>query len=134
MTSGEQIAVLDRDPKITERHRANGQQADTIALQKAFEAEDWNGVQSFIQARPQLATLLLEAKSLIQKIFGPDVLVRLNVVPDYEDNAEFLLFADIQTHDSALVAFDKMNLFESEWWLDAAPKAEGLLHFSVEFA
>ena len=108
---------------------------DEIAhLQELYTAESWNDVLGFLMDNPALAPLLLEARPRLHDVFAGSRSVQLRLVPGYEEDEPALLFADIMTTADPMLAFDQMNRFEDEWWLDSMTPAQGLLHFSVEFA
>jgi len=107
--------------------------AEVAALHIAYEAEDWNAVDALLNAHPELVGLLAEARAHVSGVFGEAAPVRLKLVPEDGDELHSL-FADVHTADDPMVAYEKLNRFEDEWWLDASERAQGLLHFSVEFA
>lgn len=103
-------------------------------LQGHYTAEDWDEVNRFLSHHPALVSLLLDAHAHLSDTFAEGRSVRLRLVPGYEEGEPSLLFADVLTTADPVIAFARMNRFEDDWWLGAMTPAEGLLHFSVEFA
>ena len=91
-------------------------------------------VRRFLHACPQLVEVLLEARVYLQKYFGPDPQVTLEVVSDPEVEGVEELFAYILTSlpvDEALARLDKLD---EEWFLDQLDRVSGRFNFNLEFA
>ena len=117
--------------------RATGQSAERFGLnrlQEHYDAEDWDAVSDFLSRHPALPSLLVDASPRLNDAFGAGRPVHLRLVAGYEQDEPTLLFADITNAADPMLALAQMNRFEDDWWLDAMTSAEGLLHFSVEFA
>lgn len=137
-TNGGPVKMHAESPSVLPgKIEVTGQPArhDGIAhLQELYKAENWGDVVKFLTDHPALTPLLLEAHPRLHDIFAGSRTIRLRLVPGYEENEPVLLFADIVTTADPMLAFAQMNRFKDEWWLSTVTPAEGLLHFSVEFA
>jgi len=102
-------------------------------LEEIYSFRDAAAVRRFLHTYPQIIDVLLEAHVYLQKYFGPDPQVVLEVVsdPEVEDMDE--LFAYILTSlpvDEALARLDKLD---EEWFLDQLDRTNGLCNFNLEF-
>jgi hypothetical protein len=86
----------------------------------------------FVEGHPQLAVLLEEARARIADCFGSEVRVALELVTDVDSANETELFALIPTDLPVDEASRRLSRLDEEWWLDAAPEAQGLLNIDVE--
>jgi hypothetical protein len=93
-----------------------------------YSVQEPEKVQSFLEANKFLVPLLLTAYVHIQEHF-PGSVVRLEM--DAEDNSQ--LIASIITNRSPDEAFQQLEQFDEQWWLDALDKAEMKLTISLEF-
>ncbi len=107
---------------------------DLYAFRDAeFEVQD---VPRFLNLHPHLVPLLLEARPIIARHFGPDIPVRLEVVLDPESEAEdgdAQLFAMIETQLSPEEARPRLDRFDQEWWLSNLRRADCRLEFSIRY-
>jgi hypothetical protein len=90
-------------------------------------------VRRFLHVYPHLIQVLLEAHVYLQKYFGPDPQVALEVVSDPEVEGLEELFAYILTSlpvDEALARLDKLD---EEWFLDQLDRVDGRFNFNLEF-
>lgn len=129
----------DKDmPSISQQrlpHALSSAISDDIidAISRTYEAEDWAATRDFLSAHPDIISLLSEARPYLSQIFGDDVPVRLNLASEHDGEEGCSLFADIYVSDDPAVAFEKLNRYDDDWWLDASSRSKGYLHFSVEF-
>jgi len=113
-------------PYIIERRRLH-------RLEEIYSLRDAATVRRFLHACPQLVEVLLEARVYLQKHFGPDPQVMLEVVSDPEAESRDELFAYILTSlpvDEALARLDRLD---EEWFLDQLDRINGQLNFNLEF-
>jgi hypothetical protein len=90
-------------------------------------------VRRFLHVYPQLVEVLLEAHVYLQKYFGPEPQVTLEVVSDPEVEGVEELFAYILTSlpvDEALARLDRLD---EEWFLDQLDRVDGRFNFNLEF-
>lgn len=114
-------------PDITESRRLH-------PLEEIYSLRDAAAVRRFLHTYPQLVEVLLEASVYLQKHFGPDPQVTLEVVSDPEVEGVEQLFAYILTSfpvDDALTRLDKLD---EEWFLDQLDRVDGRFNFNLEFA
>lgn len=104
------------------------------ALEKLYTFRRPMEVSEFLEARPFLVPLLVEAHDKIGEYFEPQPEVVLEVVADPEADDERELFAFIQTSLLPEEALDRLERLDDDWWLDAADRGEGKLCLHVEFA
>jgi len=90
-------------------------------------------VRAFISANPYLADLLLEAHPHIEKHFGPNPQLALEVIVDPEEEDFEELFAYILTTLEPEVALARLDQFDEAWFLDQLARAAGKLNFNLEF-
>jgi hypothetical protein len=80
-----------------------------------------------------LIDVLLEAHAYLQKHFGPDPKVALQVVSDPEAKGGDQLFAYILTPLSVDKALTRLDRIDEEWFLDQLDRTDGLFNFNLEF-
>ncbi len=103
-------------------------------LEEIYSLRDPATVWHFLRTYPQLIEVLLEAPVHLQKYFGPDPQVTLEVVSDPEVEGMDELFAYILTSlpvDEALARLDRLD---EEWFLDQLDRIDGQFNFNLEFA
>jgi len=101
-------------------------------LSEVAQACNAAAVRHFLYAHPQLVEVLLDAHVYLQKHFGPDPQVILEVVsdPEVEDMDE--LFAYILTSLPVDEALARLNRLDEEWFLDQLDRVGGRLNFNLE--
>ena len=87
----------------------------------------------FLHAYPQLIEVLLEAHVYLQKYFGPDPQVTLEVVSDPEVEGVEELFAYILTSLPVNEALARLDKLDEEWFLDQLDRVGGRFNFNLEF-
>jgi hypothetical protein len=103
-------------------------------LEEAYALRDPATVQRFLRTCPQLIEVLLEAHVYLQKHFGPDPQVTLEVVSDPEAESMDELFAYIITSLPVDEALARLDMLDEEWFLDQLDRVNGQLNFNLEFA
>ena len=99
-----------------------------------YSLRDPARVKLFLHAHPQLKDVLIEARPHLQKHFGPDAQVFLEVVPDPEIEGWDQLIAHIRTDHQPEEALHRLDQFDDEWFLDQLSRVGGQLNFNLEFA
>ncbi len=102
-------------------------------LEEIYFLRDAAAVKRFLHARPQLAEVLLEARVHLQKYFGPDPQVALEVASDPETEGLEELFAYIRTPLPVDEALARLNRLDEEWFLDQLDRVDGQFNFNLEF-
>ncbi len=103
-------------------------------LDRFYAFRDKHRVTLFVHEHPFLLPLLLEARPAIERHFGREARVVLEVLIDPEDHpAQPVLYACVQTPLSAKEASRLLDQFDEDWWLDASENADGELCITVDF-
>lgn len=106
-------------------------------LQGFYTLTNAEEVRRFLREHPDAANVMIEAQPHIERIFGPDTRVVLEVTfdPDSENlRASEELFGNIQTSRPVEEALDQLSKFDDEWFLAQLTRASGRLNFNLEFA
>jgi hypothetical protein len=93
-------------------------------------------VRRFLRVYPDAPDVLLEARPYIERVFGPTTQVVLEVTfdPDSESpRGSEELFGNIRTSLPVEEALDRLNQFDSEWFLAQLARAGGRLNFNLDF-
>lgn len=102
-------------------------------LDEIFVFRDAPAVRSFLRAHPELGSVLLGARPLVEKHFGSERPVCLEVVVDPENAGGDQLFAHIHTSLSVKEALARLDEFDEEWFLHQLPQVRDQLSFDLEF-
>lgn len=87
----------------------------------------------FLRAYLALIDLLLEAPLHVERYFGPDPHVALEVVVDPEANDSAELFANIYTSLPVEEALERLDQLDEGWFLAQLGRTAGRFNFNVEF-
>jgi hypothetical protein len=87
-------------------------------LSKVYELKEPLNIVRFIIKYPGILPLLFEAPLEIRKYFLDEKLV-LKVISDIESSSWQKLVISIFTKESVDEAFNRLNLLDENWWLDA---------------
>ncbi|MBC8254241.1 MAG: hypothetical protein H8E35_09430 [Ardenticatenia bacterium] len=90
-------------------------------------AEVWR----FLRSYPHLVNVILKAYPHVQKHFGPNPEVVLEVVSDPEAEGSELLFAYILTSLPTKEALDRLGRLDEEWFLDQLEQVGDLFSFNL---
>jgi hypothetical protein len=102
-------------------------------LLNSFHVEHSSSVAKFLQRNLFLLELLIEASKKIKTYFENNVEMSLEVIADPENASSRQLYIFIHTQletQDALLLLDKLD---EDWWLDVAPKANGLMNISLGY-
>jgi hypothetical protein len=90
-------------------------------------------VDAFLTRYPFLVSLLREGIDPLRVHFGDQTMLRVTVETDPEvEDWEYLVIA-FRTTLSADQAQAQLDAFGAAWWLDALPRAQGKVLFTLEF-
>ena len=104
------------------------------ALADLFLVRGGRSVEGVTTELPQLVPLLHEAHGQVQRVFGAEAPLVLEVVANPEaSDATPDLFLYVQTQLSVAAARERLAQLDDEWWLDALPRAEGRLAIALEY-
>ncbi len=103
------------------------------ALVRRYALTDEKRVTEFLRQFPALVPLLAEATEAVGEHF-PDMPLALEVVADPDVSDAVHLALAVGTSLPVPEAFDRLQRFDEEWWLDHLPRAEGKLVITLVFA
>lgn len=96
---------------------------------EAFDPE----VDAFFDRYPFLVLLLKESVDPLKAHFGETAILSVTVENDPEvEGWEYLVIA-FRTTLPADQAQAQLDAFDADWWLDALPRAQGKVLFTLEF-
>jgi hypothetical protein len=104
-------------------------------LEKEYVFIDRKQVIDFLRGYPFIVPVLLETYGEIKKHFTEDSQIALEVVANPEASDDTQLIASIKVKDTLSLedVLEKLDAFDSEWWLSSMDKAQGRLCITVEF-
>jgi len=102
-------------------------------LEGIYSLRNAAAVRRFLRAYPQLVEVLLAARVSLQKYFGPDPQVTLEVVSDPEVEGVEELFAYIRTSLPVDEALAQLNRLDEEWFLGQLDRVGERFNFNLEF-
>ena len=102
-------------------------------LREIYQFRREQEVKSFLEGNYDLASLLIEARKPIERLFGEDTPVVLEVFHDPEAEEEPELFALIQTTLPVDEARCRREQLDREWWLENSSRACCRLNIDVEY-
>lgn len=121
-------------PLLSARSKSSGAGVKAARLEDFYDARDWASVKRHLQQDPNSALLLTEAQAPLKRLFGADARIALEVVQEPEGGEAERLFVRIHTGGDWQAAFDKMDRFDEEWWLDASATLASRLEFSIAYS
>ena len=105
--------------------------ADTLARHYTLRCPD--AITDFASASSFLLPLLLEAPAYVQRCFGADTGMALELFYDEESHSSPELFLLIQTSEEAEEAMQKQERFRQLWWKDASRGTQQQMNISLKF-
>jgi len=90
-------------------------------------------VRRFLRAHPELTKVLLEVRAHLQRCFGPDPQVVLEVVGDPEVEGWDQLFAYILTRLPVNEAQARLDRLDEEWFPNQPEQVNNFFNFNLEF-
>lgn len=108
-------------------------EAQLHQLEEIYSLRQPAAVRRFLRTHSQLVEVLLDAYVYLQRHFGPDPQVVLEVVGDPEVDDWDELFAYVLTSLSVDEALAQLDRFDEEWFLDQLDRIDGQLNFDLEF-
>lgn len=119
-----------REPSVEEGVRVIAEKGlrsfDTLAA--FYSVESPIAIENFLQEHTQLVGLLFSAFPRIKSTWGAEIKPEITLLEDQEDGYPVLMVRLISNRADAYEALDR---FDDEWWLDHIRDAEGLLNFSL---
>ena len=88
-------------------------------IETEFATPDFANTSEFLRDRPDIADILLSARTVIPRYFREGTLITLRMQDDPDDNRQYIA-AYIQTSLETGDAFDRLHQLIDDWWLDAS--------------
>jgi hypothetical protein len=98
------------------------------SLATLYSIKDVVAVECFLRAHRFLVGLLFSAFPRINRVFGTGVGKELDLLEDPDDNSSSLIVHIITNNPNA---YQTLESFDEEWWLDHVGKSAGLLNFAI---
>ena len=98
-----------------------------------YVTDDPEAVEAFLARYPFLAPLLTEALPFLEEAFGEDTPLVVAVESDAEVPGWDELVVLVETALDVEEATRRLDAFETTWWLDHLPRAQGKLFVTLEF-
>lgn len=89
-------------------------------IEQGFVVPNIVGVRDFLANHPDIATLLVEAMSVIPRYFGEGTAVLLLVRDDPDGEECRYIAAHIRTALEPTEAFERLHQMSDDWWLTAS--------------
>jgi hypothetical protein len=99
-------------------------------LQKDYVFEDRSRVTSFLEGRPSLPQILLEAVAHLKDSFGTDATFQLQL--PLEEDLPVAIYAVALWNDSLLEARAALQHFDDSWWTESSKRASGRIVFDYQ--
>lgn len=113
---------------IPEQRRA----AAIAQVDALYDVRD-RGARRLLSAHPDLIPELLDVANAVPRFFGLDARLALESVSDPEDDApDQELFAVISTTMSPTQALERLNAFDSGWWLERSRRVGSRLTVTLD--
>jgi len=90
-------------------------------------------VEGYLLSYPEITDFLSESWSRLEKHFGKDVRVVLEVISHPGEHPYEELVGWIQSMDQIEVGLDKLEKFEEEWLTEQLQKVGNVFNFNIEF-
>lgn len=105
----------------------------TNKVEELYSYRNPPAVVGFLRAYPHLMEFLLEAYPYLERHFGPEPDIVLELVAYPEETAYDELVAWIQSEDQVREGLEKLEEFEEEWFLDRLAEIGNEFNFNIEF-
>jgi hypothetical protein len=121
------IAIEKKFMDIEYLHR------ELTLLSRLYNIRRESEVFEFLEDKPSLILLVLNAHERIRDYFGSSTELVLEVITDPEATEDYELVIFVRTSLSPDDAFSKLEQLDEEWWLDASSEMREKLCIHVEF-
>lgn len=112
--------LIEQEEKLSQIRRIYGFRGEAEAVR-------------FLRMHPALIDLLLEAPPHVERYFGANPEVVLEVVVDPEANDSEELFANIRTSLPVEEALERLDQLDEGWFLAQLERTDGRFNFNLEF-
>ena len=106
---------------------------DLTDIEKVYVLRGPDEIQAFLKTAPYLVDLLKAAYPFLQKQFGDNVQVALEVIDDPEVEDWRTLFGYILTSLPVDEALSRLNRFDEGWLAHQSDQVQAQLAFNLEF-
>jgi hypothetical protein len=106
---------------------------EVTLLSRLYNIRRESEVFKFLEDKPAILSLVLEAHEHIRDYFGYSTELVLEVITDPEATEDYELVIFVRTSLSSDDAFSMLELLDEEWWLDASSDMNEKLCIHVEF-
>lgn len=106
---------------------------EVTLLSRLYNIRRESEVFKFLEDKPFIISLVLEAHERIRDYFGSSTELVLEVITDPEATEDYELVIFVRTSLSPDDAFSMLELLDEEWWLDASSDMSEKLCIHVEF-
>ena len=106
---------------------------EVTLLSRLYNLRGESEVFKFLEDKPSIISLVLEAHERIRDYFGSSTELVLEVITDPEATEDYELVIFVRTNLSPDDAFRMLEQLDEEWWLDASEDTNEKLCIHVEF-
>lgn len=106
---------------------------EVTLLSRLYNIRGESEVFKFLEDKPSIISLVLEAHERIRDYFGSSTELVLEVITDPEATEDYELVIFVRTSLSPDDAFRMLEQLDEEWWLDASEDTNEKLCIHVEF-
>ena len=106
---------------------------EVTLLSRLYNIRRESEVFKFLEDKPAILSLVLEAHERIRDYFGHSTELVLEGITDPETTEDYELVIFVRTSLSPDDAFSMLELLDEEWWLDASADMNEKLCIHVEF-
>ncbi|RCV65462.1 hypothetical protein C5S53_03630 [Methanophagales archaeon] len=106
---------------------------DLTSLSRLYNIRRESEVFKFLDDKPSIISLVLEAHERIRDYFGSSTELVLEVITDPEATEDYELVIFVRTSLSPDDAFSMLEQLDEEWWLDASSDMSEKLCIHMEF-
>lgn len=106
---------------------------EVTLLSRLYNIRGESEVFKFLEDKPSIISLVLEAHERIRDYFGSSTELVLEVITDPEATEDYELVIFVRTNLSPDDAFRMLEQLDEEWWLDASEDTNEKLCIHVEF-
>jgi hypothetical protein len=102
-------------------------------LSRLYNIRRESEVFKFLEDKPSLIPLIVEAHKRIRDYFGSSTELVLEVITDPEATEDYELVIFVRTNLSPDDAFSMLEQLDEEWWLDASSEMREKICIHMEF-
>ncbi len=127
------LATKDIGQTWTMQSASNSIRGLIYGLKNTYDSNNFDTVAAFLEKHPFLILFLKEAYCEIQRVFGSQIKVMLEIVHDPEIPHTSELIGYISSQLAAEDAVDKLVQLDAEWFLDQSHQVRRKFNFNLKF-